>query len=402
MTRWAMSYLRGPLTRPQVKTLMDPIRHRFSAGAPAPMSASAATTSAAAPSAAVAHAPAAPGVSLQKQPPPVEAGIVQMFLPVQVSPQEAVQRYSATAIRPLVMTSSILRYVPMALGHAQVQFTARSQGVDAQKEYCLLLDPPVDGRRIDWGEAVECVDDIRRLPSYPPQEAAFETVPSSLAQAADYRALNTALQDHLYRTASLTLRYNPTLKLYSRPDESEREFAVRCQDAARDKRDEEAGKANAKYETKLAQLRDKLRREEQKLEKDETTYSGRKTEELLSAGESVFRLLTGKRPTSALSSASRKRRMTSEAKARIDQSKQTIALLKKEIADLEKERDEAAKPITERWAALTEQMESVDVRPRKTDVLVDLVALAWAPQWVITGETPGGGIQEVALPARRG
>jgi hypothetical protein len=92
--------------------------------------------------------------------------------------------------------------------------------------------------------------------------------------------------------------------------------------------------------------------------------------------------------------------MTSEAKARIDQSKQAIALLKKEIADLEKERDEAAKPITERWVALTEQMESVDVRPRKTDVLVDLVALAWAPQWVITGETPGG-IQEVALPARR-
>ena len=33
ITRWALSYLRGPLTRNQIKTLMDPARAELSAGA---------------------------------------------------------------------------------------------------------------------------------------------------------------------------------------------------------------------------------------------------------------------------------------------------------------------------------------------------------------------------------
>ncbi|GAB4411681.1 MAG: DUF87 domain-containing protein [Anaerolineales bacterium] len=390
MTRWAMSYLRGPLTKPQVKVLMDPVRDRFLAKAGAPS---------AAPTAAQA-APAATG-SLQKQPPPVEAGITQVFLPVEISPQQAVSDYSATAVRPLIMKTSALRYTPMALGHALVRFVATAQGVDTQKEYCLLLEPPAEGRGVDWQAATECATDVRKLPSYPPQEALFDPVPSSVAQAADFKVLASSLQDYLYRTATLTLRYNPTLKLYSRPDESEREFAIRCQEAARQKRDDEVAKATATYERKLEQLRDKLRREEQKLAKDEATYSGRKTEELLSAGESVVGFLLGRRSTRVLSTASRKRRMTTEVKTRMEQTKQTIALLQKEIAEMEQERDEAAKAITERWVAVAEQSVATEIRPRKSDVLVDVVALAWSPQWVIRGETPDGTPREVVLPARK-
>ncbi len=390
MTRWAMSYLRGPLTKPQVKTLMDPVRDRFLAKAGVP-------------SAAPATAQTAPAAAarLQKQPPPVEAGVAQVFLPVEISPQQAVSDYSAGAARPLVMKASALCYTPLALGHALVRFVATAQGVDTQKEYCLLLEPPAEGRGVDWQAAVRCATDVRKLPSYPPQEALFDPIPPSVAQAADFKILASSLQDYLYRTATLALRYNRTLKLYSRPDESEREFAIRCQEAARQRRDEEVAKTTATYERKLEQLRDKLRREEQKLAKDEATYSGRKTEELLSAGESVIGFLLGRRSTRVLSTASRKRRMTAEVKARMEQTKQTITLLQQEIADLEKEREEAAKALTERWAAIAEESETVDIRPRKTDVVVDMVALAWSPRWLIQGETPDGMRQEVALPARR-
>lgn len=393
MTRWAMSYLRGPMTKPQVKMLMDPVRDRFLAG---PTAAPTGVPAAAGP------VPTAAVAALQKQPPPVEAGIVQVFLPVETSPQEAVSAYSATAVRPLIMKTSALRYTPMALGRALVRFVATAQGVDAQREYCLLLEPPAEGRGVDWHAATKCAADVRRLPSYPPQEALFEPVPSSVAQAADFKVLASSLQDYLYRTATLTLRHTRALKLYSRPDESEREFAIRCQDAARQKRDAEVAKAAATYERKLEQWRDRLRREEQKLAKDEAIYSGRKTEELLSAGESVIGFLLGRRSTRILSTASRKRRMTAEVKARMEQTKETIALLQKEIAEAEQEREEAAKAISDRWAAIAEETETTEIRPRKTDVVVDLVALAWVPQWLIVGETPEGAAQEVVLPARRG
>ena len=67
-TRWAMSYLRGPLTRAQIKTLMDPVRGRAAAEAPA--------KKAAAPVAAVASGGARPVL------PP---GVSQLFVPARGS-----------------------------------------------------------------------------------------------------------------------------------------------------------------------------------------------------------------------------------------------------------------------------------------------------------------------------
>lgn len=391
MTRWAMSYLRGPLTKPQVKTLMDSVRERFvpeAAGVAPPASAVAGA----------ARESTAPAPALRKGPPVLEAAIPQVFLPVQVSAEQAMSKYAATAVRPLTMKGSALKYVPMVLGHASVRFTSRSGDVDAERDVCLLMDPPREGA-LAWDEASECSVDVRGLPSYPPQEAAFEPVPSTMAQAADFKRMTKSLQDYLYRTVTLTRLYNRKLKLTSSPDESERDFVVRCQDAAREKRDAEADKAEAKYETKLNRLREKLRKEELELAEDEAEYSGRKQEELLSAGESVIGFFLGRRSSRAISTASRKRRLTTQAKADIEESKDTIERLKEQIAEMEKERDEALSEITDKWAAIAEQLEEKHVRPKKSDVLVDLVAVAWAPQWVVVGATPDGGEQEVTLSA---
>lgn len=385
MTRWAMSYLRGPLTKLQVKTLMDSVRDSLTLDA----------EGTAVPQSAAARPDA---TALQKQPPPVATGIPQLFLPVRVSAEQAMSGYAATAARPLTMKARTLQYAPMVLGHAVVRFAARSQDVGAQREFCLLMDPPRKGM-VTWDGASECAVNVRELPSYPPQEAAFEPVPSTVAQAADFKTLTASLQDHLYRTVTLARRYNPTLKLYSDPDESERDFLVRCQDAAREKRDVESEKTAAKYDTKLTRLREKLRKEELELEEDEAEYSGRKQEELLSAGESVLGFFLGRRSSRAISTASRKRRLTTQAKADIEESKDTIERLKEQIAEMEKERDEALKEITDRWAAVAAQSEESPVRPKKSDVLVDLVALAWAPQWSIVGATPDGAEQQVTLPA---
>ena len=72
----------------------------------------------------------------------------------------------------------------------------------------------------------------------------------------------------------------------------------------------------------LDRLEKKLVKEQRELEEDKADYDARKRDELLSAGETLVGMLGifGKRKSTGLSAASRKRRMTSRAKEDIQES----------------------------------------------------------------------------------
>ena len=140
-------------------------------------------------------------------------------------------------------------------------------------------------------------------------------------------------------------------------------------------------KLRRKSRTKLDRLETKLEKERRELEEDRADYKGRKSEELLLAGDSIIRLLGlfGSRRSSALSSAARKRRMTTSAKADIEESVEEIERLEEDIRDLEKEVREEAETIAEKWESIIEEESMLQLKPRRTDVQIVLVAPAWSP-----------------------
>jgi len=166
------------------------------------------------------------------------------------------------------------------------------------------------------------------------------------------------------------LPFNPSLKIYGIPGESAEEFKARCADAAKQNRDEEVEKLRDRMETKLTRLRTKLSKEELELEEDKDDYKSRKNEEMLSAGETIagFFGVLGRRRSSGLSTAARKRRMTQNAKADI----------KEKVED-----------IVTRWEEALEDEEIFQLKPRRTDVQVTLVTPVWIPCYFI--ETKNGG-----------
>jgi chromosome segregation ATPase len=187
------------------------------------------------------------------------------------------------------------------------------------------------------------------------------------------------------------LLYSPTLKVYSEPGEDERAFKIRLQQAARETRDAEVDKLAAKYESKLDSLREKLRREEIELQKDQSAYDARKQQEVLSVGDSLLGLFGGrKRITSALGSASQKRQMTERAKQEVLESQETIAQINQQIEAVQAELEAVSQEASARWDEAQQEIETYHVRPRKTDVDVQRMAVAWAPQWLVTFKDPGG------------
>ncbi|HSR33081.1 MAG TPA: DUF87 domain-containing protein [Anaerolineae bacterium] len=376
-TRWAMSYLRGPLTRPQVQQLVG----EQAATSPAP--------SAPVPEAVAARPaprkpePAAPELPYGQVPPQLPSSVKQVFFPARVSLKAALSELARDrqwAARSGVDQEGVLVYQPALVGTGKLRFAHTSSRQTHTGEVAYLL--PLEGEMVDWSQAKVHLN-TRDLEPSPESGAFFSELPSEMGDSKRYTALEKEFSDYLYYNSSVTLRYNPHLKLYSEMGESSEAFQRRCRTAAKEALDAEADKLKDKYKRELGRLEDRLRREERELEDDKIEHSARKQEELLSGVESVFGLLTGSRSSRRLSSASRKRRMTRQAKADIEESEEVIDDLEKEIEDFKERAKGELEELTEKWAGLIDEVEEIEVRPRRADVRIDLFALGWLPHWEV-------------------
>src|SRR6185312_5230943 len=120
-TRWCLSYLRGPLTRTQIKTLMDSVRGR------------------------------ALGVrGERKDSPPVLSRLTPHASRPMLHPDVPQHFAPLRGIKP---EGSELVYAPMLLGASQVRFSDAKSGTDSVQDTTVLA-PLADGVVVvDWDRA---------------------------------------------------------------------------------------------------------------------------------------------------------------------------------------------------------------------------------------------------------
>jgi len=382
-TRWAMSYLRGPLTRTQVRELMADAKAEVAVPTAAAPAGPALRRDVAA-AAAQEPTPEQPA-GYSSTPPALPPDVRHVFLPARLSTKAALASLKEELGRSVKAAETALIYEPCLLGLGSVDFVDRKRGVDESKPVGLLVASGDVGAVIDW-EAADPIDlDPNELEDEPESDALFGAVPSEVSTASKLKALAKGFSKHLYQEERLELYYNPTLKLYGEPGQSERDFRIQAQQLVREKRDAEVDKLRGKYQRKLDRLETRLAREERELAEDRAEYEGRKREELISAGETVVGMLGifGRRTSRGLSTAARKRRLTTKARGDIAESEEEIKRLAADIEDMRQEMEEEAEAIADKWADALEEIETYAVKPRRSDVQVELVALAWAPYWEI-------------------
>jgi len=410
-TRWAMSYLRGPLTRQQVKQLMADRKPAASA-APArrkigdtAAAASTAGTTFATEVAAPASVTGAGPAGFSNIPPVAPPGVNQVFLPVTIRESDSLRVLESKVGGRVTATNQQLVFQPALVGLASVAFTDRKLGLDETQDLALMLPLDPDARSVDWRNAQPVEINERELETQPPRDALFAGgIPASVSAARGLAKMATDLTDHLYRNQAFTLLYNPALKLYAAPDEDERDFRARCQLVARERRDQLVDEIRKKYDLKLKRLADRKAKEEQELAEDKAQLTGRVGEEILSGLDSVAGLfgLFGTRrrkSVSSLSKAATKRRITAQAQADINESKAEIARIEEELANLQSDMEAEMSEATEEWTQAAEQIEEVKVTPRKSDIDVRLVTLAWMPSWEVSYQDSRGLVRTDTVPA---
>ncbi len=388
-TRWAMSYLRGPLTRPQVQTLMQ-AQPAVPAAVAAPLG----------PPAAQPEPPPTPasliGSPYSQVPPPLPSAVKQVFVPARVPLRTAVARLARDqgwSLSPGAKEGGGLAYEPALAGLAQLRFVHTKSRQTHSEEVAYLVPLTGEGHAVDWSEGKVQLE-ARDLEAEPESGALFAGLPAGLGDARSHTALSKEFEDYLYYNSCLTLWHNAHVDLYSEPEEDKESFQRRCLKAAGEANKAEAKKLEAKYEKELDRFEERLRREERELDEDKAEHGARKQEELLTGVDTVLSLFSSRRSSRRLSTASRKRRLTSQARADVEESEEAIEELEEKIKELEAEAKRELEELAARWVGLADDVEEVEVRPRRTDVRLQLFALAWLPSWQI-----GVGDQALKVPA---
>jgi hypothetical protein len=369
-TRWAMNYLTGPLTRiqlPELNALVGadqgpparsarPARQR-QAGTSVPGKGAGDQTSSTRPN--------------------VPASVEEYYLPNNLSLLEAVDK---AGISPPQEVKRQVIYKPVLLAQATIRFLKRNYNLDYDLVTTALISDPDSQGRIRWEDRLSDPIDLDALDRQAIADSRFHELTTPLNDGTKLREFETDFQDWIYHSVTAAVRANEELKVFAGPQVSQGEFRRICAEKAEEGLEQDREKTNDSFDKKLDTIRDRLMREERELEEDQTELSQRKMEEMGTHAENLLGLLAGRRRS--MTTSLTKRRMTTKAKADVEESLDMIDQYKKEIEDLEKERLEELRDVESKWQEVLEEVTEISVTPYKKDIMVELFGVGWFPYYL--------------------
>jgi len=345
-TRWAMSYLAGPMSRGQIDALMA---DQKTAAVPQTDAVEPVTTA----TEAVAATP---------------------------TPEAASSRPDLGDVPQIIVNGDAPDvYVPMLLARAEVPYTRASIDLKHTERYTLLTE--VDGAP-DWS-AADALADRPETASVPTDGATFSEVPAALADAGSYPKWEKALKKWIQSERPLTVLQSKALKATSEPSEDERSFRIRLGQLAREARDEKKQALKAKYGKKLEALEKRMKQSESAIDREEAQASQRKMDTFVRVGTTLLgAFLGGRRRRSTLSqigvTARSAGRMSKEA-SDVKRAEEKLDGLQAEYANLDAELQREMDHIDLAFTPETAELETVEVTPKQTDMHIVELALAWIP-----------------------
>lgn len=348
-TRWAMSYLRGPLARPEIARLMEADGPGGSRDPEPPASRAAGKAESRD------AAPAPEGGSRPMVPPQIE----QLFLDGDGEGS----------------------YHPALFGHAELHFTDRGADLDHWTEVRCLADISAGIPSDPW-DAATALDDAPLLIERPAEDAAYAPLPTGAADPSAYASFEKRFKSWLYRERRLRLLSCERLDLVAGPEESEAEFRLRVRDAAREARDAEVEKARSRFAAKVGRLEDRIATAAERVEREAAQYEQHRNQSFVRLGTSVLGALLGRKTISKtnlgkLSTAANSFGRASKHKDDIGRAETKKEDLEAELAALEAEMSDELAAVRDAWAPDALEVEEIEIAPRKSDIAVKRVALAW-------------------------
>ena len=337
-----MSYLAGPLTRDQIRGLAQ------------------------------AAGPAAESTAV----PPVPAAPPRATTVAALSP-EVPQFY-------LPGKGAALDYFPRLLGAADVLYESARYRVHERRSAAFLVgfaDGPVE---IDWDHCERIELDVADLRESADKGARYADCPAAAGDVKAYAGWQKAFAHWLRRNEVLTLYRSKRFGLTSAVGETEGDFRIRVQVAAREQRGLEIDKLRKRYAGKARTLDGRLLRTRQALEREQEQSSKKKLDVVVSSSNAILGALLGRKKVSSatagrIGTAIRTAGGAGKESADVERAAQTVAKAEAELESLNDELEREIAALDTAVDAQSLELEEIVVRAKATDIAVSVFGLAWLP-----------------------
>ena len=358
-SRWSLAYLRGPLTREQISTLMVTQKE------------GAAVATAAASSASGGAAPASLNDNEVPVAPPLAKGTTAYFLDG-----------GAPWAREVGAKVGGTRYEAAIVARVNLLFDEEKADLREQVEWeAVALPLP---RVFDPAKMISVDYDARDLRPDAPTGATFLLPDAPLADAVYFRNAQRALTDHLAANQTLTLFRNEALKMWSRLGETEAVFLLRCDTEAQSRADAEANALRTTLDAKKDRIQAAVDLAQQRADEvKENAKDDKKNELIAGAGALLGALFGGRRSARSIArsvtSASSRRTRSSKADNRADTAQARVEAKVDELAALEQQLSDEVFDIDAKWDTIGKAVKEVPVSLERADITVSELAVCWIP-----------------------
>ena len=356
-SRWALSYLRGPLTGQEIARVMAPYK-------------AANANNLAAPATPVAHDTATGGATG----PAAASGAIRPAVPAGIS------EYFLAAGKG----DGPVTYQPMIAGFAKLHFVDSKIGVDQwlTQGYLAALDD--QGKQPQWDDATARADFRTSLGRSPVSNAAYANLSGAATREASYAAWARTLSAHLYENARSQQLVCDALKMSSNPGESAGDFRGRLALLLRERRDAAVEDLRRKYAPKLTALQDRIRTAQDRMAREQNQLKSQQISTALSVGASILGAVFGSRRITAgnigrVATAARGAGRLGREKDDVNRAEESVEVLQQRLDALKSEFNSETATLAQSLEAAAITLRTVQLTPRKSDIAVGEVALAWAP-----------------------
>lgn len=362
-TRWALSFLRGPLSREQISSLMKARKEST-------------------------RPPADSGFSLQTNAPEKSSVARMGSRPIVPPPLE--ERFLDMTVIP--KAGSRLVYRPGLYVDCSVHYVRASSGIDGWEDLQWYA-PAGDSGGVDngnedvWGGVHRIVPGSIQLRSQPEDGIAFSEPPASFLNAKNLPKWEKSFRDYLFRHQQYVVYNCKAVKKTVGPGITETDARIELAVATKEARDAMTEKLRDKFADKIRSLQTRLLAAQQRLEREKQEAQTKKFEGYFNVGSSILGALLGRKLSSRANVSKAASAVKSIGRATAQQgdvmrAEETLEELLASKESLEREAEAAIEEVASQFAPENLVLERIEIPIRKGDTKMKLLAIAWVP-WQI-------------------
>lgn len=346
-TRWALSYLKGPISKDGIKKLMSEKKKQ--------------------------------NISTQK--------IENENQTTQINIEKGIPKPIITSNlteKYLYSSQNSAYYLqPYLICSCDVHYIDAPKNIDFEEKisYKIYLDENM--KNIDFEEKEELGNNSFEEKEKP--NSFYYELPSFVQKEKDLKVIEKDFMDYIYRNSKLTLYKNEFLKITSKQTESLNDFKIRLQDRLNEKIDLEVEKLKVKFVKENDSIETKLSKLYEKLQKEEIQATSTTTDTIISIGTSLLGAFFG---NSVINKTNIGKVATSaKGASKILKERNDVKQVENEILELQQQK-EALKTLLENEIEkinLANQssnfpIEEIFIKPKRSDIYNTKLALLWQEQ----------------------